>query len=46
MALKKRLQDKELILDSDTHMSDQIPFPYRESDTEEDDRRDTGCRDD
>jgi hypothetical protein len=43
MALKRRLQDKhiaqELILDSDTHISEDDISPQSDSDTEEDDRK-------
>jgi hypothetical protein len=50
MALKRRLQGEDiaqkLILDSDNHISDyDIPFSQSDSDAEEDDRTDTGCRD-
>jgi hypothetical protein len=52
MYLKRRLQDEdlaqELILesDSDAHISeDDISPSQSDSDTEEDDRTDTGCRD-
>jgi hypothetical protein len=51
MALKRRLQDEdmaqELILDSDSdaHISEYDISPQSDSDTEEDDRKDTGCRD-
>jgi hypothetical protein len=50
MALKRGRQDEEiaqeLVLDSDcdAHISDDISLPSN-SDTEEDNRTDTGCRD-
>jgi hypothetical protein len=51
MGLKRRLQDKdiaqELILDSvsDAHISEDDISPQSDSDTEDNDRKDTGCRD-